>query len=176
MRMKYSPKGDKRPAITAFTLSLALTAISTLLFSNGGISPWIPQLSAVVFAVCSVQIYIKYILSEYRYAFDENNLCIDKIVGKRIVPLGSLDLTCSLAEVMSLDVYRKRKDELPKPDLRFNYCKTMRLKNPYVYMFTFNGKNALLTFEPSGEFVDILNDAIRLALENKNSEEAEEAI
>ena len=75
--MKYSPKGDKRPAITAFTLSLALTAISTLLFSNGGISPWIPQLSAVVFAVCSVQIYIKYILSEYRYAFGENGLCRD---------------------------------------------------------------------------------------------------
>lgn len=168
--MKYSPPGDKRPALAAFTLFLALTAVSAAMFANKSISPWIPQLSAVVFAVCAVQVYVKYILSEYKYAFDDRNLCIDKIVGKKIVPLGSLDLSYSLAEVMSKSEYNEKKSTLPKPDIMFNYCKTMRLRDPFVYLFEFNGKNALLTFEPNGEFVCALNAVINECLARKEEE------
>ena len=161
--MKYSPEGDKRRALTACLIMLALTALSVALSAGKVFAPWISQLAMVVFAVCALQIYLKYILSDYVYAFNHTQFCIDKIVGKRIVPLGALDLTMSISHVMKMSEYKEISDEFPKVEMRLGYCKTMGLKDPYVYIFKFNDKVAMLCFEPSDKFASALNFAIDYA-------------
>ncbi len=173
--MKYSPEGDKRKALSACLIMLALTVVSVVMSANNVFAPWVSQLAMVVFAVCTLQIYLKYILSEYIYAFNHKQLCIDKIVGKRIVPLGALDLSLSISNVMKMSEYKVRCGEFPKVEMRLGYCKTMLLKDPYVYIFEFNGKVAMLCFEPSEEFASALNFAIDYKKGTLNSDDTNNA-
>ena len=176
--MKYSPKGNPKTAIGFCMLAAACVLVFVVMSAQNVCAPWISQLGMIIAAVIAVQVYLRYILSNYTYYCDAGKLVIDKIVGKKIVPLGALDLGCSLSEAIPKSEYAKNKNAYPKVQMNLNYCKTMYAPDPYVYIFSFNGKTAMLAFEPSDEFVFALNRNIRIcrkkSTKNINDDKKEE--
>ena len=125
------------------------------------------QLTALILAVASVEIYMKYVGSDYVYEAAEASLKVYKITGKKSICVCSLDYEGSVTRVIPAEEYSANKSAYPKVNFCVNYEKNMFPKNYYVYMFEFNGKRSLMKFEPDEAFVNYVNPKIDSALNSK---------
>lgn len=169
--MTYKPKSktNKEKILAAITAFAAI-----LLFASAGFVKMLPalyQISGVVLAVASVEIYMKYVGSDYIYEADDTSLKVYKVTGKKSICVCSLDYEMSETGVVSSSEYLANKEKYPKTNFNLNYAKNIAPKNYSVYFFLFKGKKSMVKFEPSDEFVAYLNEKINAALSRKNDDD-----
>lgn len=168
--MTYRPKATgKKERLISFLLALcaiALFAASGFVTRFAGIY----QISSIVFAVISIEMYMKYVGSDYVYEAGDKSFKIYKISGKKSICVCSLDYEMSLSCVISNSEYEANKSEYPKTDFNVNYAKNLAPEHYSVYFFKFNGKTSMLKFEPDAEFSAYINEKIVAALENADDE------
>ncbi|MBR4979374.1 MAG: hypothetical protein IKX77_02365 [Clostridia bacterium] len=165
--MTYKPTSKDKTAVF-LSLILAFACIFLLYFSSVfAVYPMIFQIIALFFAVFALQIYLKYIYSNYVYEACENDLKIYRISGKKSICVCSLSYEESTSKVFSSEYYETHKSELPKVRISTNFCKNIFPKDYYLYYFNFNSKQASLKFEPDEIFVKFLNEKIENALLRK---------
>ena len=166
--MKSSPKSNNKKE-KILTLSMAIAAI-VLYVSTAFVQRFVVlyQLSALILAVLSVELYLKYVFSNYIYEATETSLDIYKISGKKSICVASLSYEMSMTQIVSSDLYLKDKSDYPKTNFNVNYCKNLFPSEYYVYFFQFNGKNSMLKFEPDKQFVEYVNNLIAEAVTDED--------
>ena len=166
--MTYQPNSKNLPEKI---LSISIAFIAIILFGASGIVPkfnGIYQVTAFVFAILSIQIYLKYVFSKYVYKATDESLQVYKITGKKSICVASLDYSMSISRVISSENYMAKKNSLPKTNFNVNYCKNMFPKSYSVYFFEFNGKKSMMKFEPDAEFSAYVNSLISQAIDDED--------
>jgi len=168
--MTYRPKNtsNKEKVLSIIT---AIAAI--VLFAVGGVVTVIPavyQITAIIMAVVSLELYMKYVGSDYVYEAAETSLKIHKITGKKSICVCSLDYEMSLTEIIPGDEYLKNKDKYPSYNFNVNYAKNLAPEKYSVYFFYFKDKKCMAKLEPDEVFTQYVNEKIRAALGNKDEE------
>lgn len=168
--MTYRPKniGNKEKILAIIT---AVAAI--ILFALGGFVKYAPglyQITAIILAIVSLEIYMKYVGSDYVYEAGESSLKIHKITGKKSICVCSLDYEMSLSEIISSEEYLKNKNKYPSYNFSVNYAKNLAPEKYSVYFFYFNEKKCMAKFEPDEIFTEYVNQKIKAALENKDED------
>ena len=158
--MKSSPKSNNKKE-KLLTLIMAIAAV-ILYVSTAFVQRFVVlyQLSALILAVLSVELYLKYVFSNYIYEATETSLDIYKISGKKSICVASLGYEMSMTQIIPADKFLADKSEYPKTNFNVNYCKNLFPDEYCVYFFEFNGKNSMLKFEPDKEFVEYVNKLI----------------
>ncbi len=168
--MTYRPKSNNSKA----KILSIVTAISAIvLFAAGGIVTVIPgiyQITAIIMAVVSLELYMKYVGSDYVYEAGETSLKIHKITGKKSICVCSLDYEMSLSEIVTSEEYLKNKDKYPKYNFNVNYAKNLAPEKYSVYFFYFKDKKCMAKLEPDEVFTQYVNEKIRAALEKADEE------
>ena len=166
--MTYRPASDSKTEKN-ICLICALTAV-VLFFVSGFVSRFAfgYQITALFIAVVSVEMYMKYVGSDYVYEASDKSLKVYKINGKKSLCVCSLDYAASLSRVVSSDEYLGNKDKYPKTNFNVNFAKNLAPKKYCVYFFEFNEKKSMMKFEPDKAFADYVNEKIDNAMKNKD--------
>ena len=168
--MTYRPKSNNSKAKI---LSIVTAVSAIVLFAAGGIVSVIPgvyQITAIIMAVVSLELYMKYVGSDYVYEAGETSLKIHKITGKKSICVCSLDYEMSLSEIVTSEEYLKNKDKYPKYNFNVNYAKNLAPEKYSVYFFYFKDKKCMAKLEPDEVFTQYVNEKIRAALEKADEE------
>lgn len=172
--MTFRPKSvSKKEKIVAVLCAV----FSIVLFAVSGIVPTLVvlyQISAFLLAVVSIEIYIKYVASDYIYEACDDCFKVYKVTGKRSICVSSLDYEMSLSQVVSNVEYDEEKERFPRSNFNVNFCKNLAPQSYYVYFFEFNGKKSMMKFEPDSVFADYINDKIAQAWEKSESQDEED--
>lgn len=166
--MTYRPASNSKTAKN-ICFTGAITAVILFLVS-GYVSrfAFVYQITALVLAVVSVEMYMKYVGSDYVYEAADKSLKVYKVTGKKSLCVCSLDYEESLSRVISSDKYLSQKEKYPKTNFNINYAKNLSPKQYSVYFFEFNGKKSMMKFEPDKIFTDYVNEKIDNAMKNKD--------
>lgn len=166
--MTYRPASNSKTAKSICCIGAATAVI--LFFASSYVSrfAFVYQLTALMFAVVCVEMYIKYVGSDYVYEATDKSLKIYKVTGKKSLCVCSLSYEASLSRVISSDEYLSHKDKYPKTNFNVNYAKNLAPNNYSVYFFEFNGKKSMMKFEPDKIFTDYVNEKIDNAMKNKD--------
>ncbi len=125
------------------------------------------RLTAILSLVVSILLVVRYALTEFEYSVSAGDFTITKITGNR------RQVVCNLALETAIDLIEKRDyDHLPRNEkaiIKYSLNQNMKA-NSFVFLCEFNGKRAMIEFEPNHEFVAILKDEMKL--NNKNSSES----
>lgn len=118
------------------------------------------RLTAFISLVVSILLVVRYALTEFEYSVSAGDFCITKITGNR------RQIVCNLALETAIDLMEKRDyDHLPKTEkaiIKYSLNQNMKA-NSFVFLCEFNGKRAMIEFEPNLEFVAILKDEMKMA-------------
>ena len=169
--MTYRPRNTSKKE-KMLALITAFAAI--VLFAVGGFVEYLPgvyQITAIIMAITSIELYMKYVGSDYVYEAAENSLKIHKITGKKSICVCSLDYEMSLSLVVSSKEFLKDKSKYPKTDFNVNYAKNLAPEKYSVYFFLFNDKKCMAKFEPDETFTEYVNEKITIALKNAEKEQ-----
>lgn len=168
--MTFQPKlKGKKEKVLAF---LCAAAAVTLILLSGIVNRFggLYQISAIVLGVISIEIYLKYVGSNYVYEAADDAFKIYRITGKRSICVSSLDYEMSLSYVVSKHEYNENKDKFPSYNFNVNLCKNLSPEEYCVYFFEFSGKKSMLKFEPDDAFIDYINKKIALAWESADND------
>ena len=141
-------------------VSVAVTAglflISTLDVPFAGIA----QLSAFAVLILSILFNVRYSLTEFEYAVGNGDFSVIKIAGNR------RQQVCCVALESAIELYSKRDyDHLPSSEkgiIKYSLNQNMKA-DCYVFLCNFNGKRAMIKFEPNEAFVSIMKREISAA-------------
>lgn len=117
--------------------------------------------------VTSILLLVKYTLTEMEYTVDGTDFLVTKIVGNKRTVVCCVDLSTAIG-LYTKEEYKR----LPGNEKAVTkYVLNQNIKaNSVVYLCEFNGKRAMIEFEPNAPFVAIMEDAIKKAKENKENE------
>lgn len=169
--MTYRPKETSKAArLTAF---IAVALAAGLFYASAVVKnyPFAYQFAAIVLMIAGVEVLVKYVLSDHVYEAADKDLKIYRVMGKKSVCIASLAYEESLCEVVASNDYQAKKDRFPKTQIVVNACKNVFPQSYSLYFFNFNGRNAVLKFEPDALFAAYLDDKIRAALAAKEDED-----
>ena len=108
-----------------------------------------------------VQITTKYLLTDYRYGFEEGCLVLSSRQGKQEKSLGSIPITSESLLLTRKEWEEKKKDKHKRPAKSFSYCQNLFPENPY-YLLTPEGDGfVLLVFEPDKPLLALLKKEIQ---------------
>ncbi|MBQ8911022.1 MAG: hypothetical protein IJY89_00445 [Clostridia bacterium] len=153
------PKKSDKKAV-ALVSCLAATAMILFIFSIR-----FPGMKAILqlFTAASlffvVQISDRFLLRQYRYAFENGYLILSTRQGPREKSLGGIPIT---AETVILD--RKKWEEEKHKYLvssRFSYCQNMFPQKPCYLLAPDEKGYMLLIFEPDETLLRLLNEQIK---------------
>jgi len=169
--MRYNPlKKDNK----AIVLSVMCAVFAVILFvASAFVRNFIIlyQLTAIVLAIASLQIYLKYVVSEYVYEATEDDIKIYRVNGKKSICVASLSYEASKSSIMPVKDFLKNKKILPKYAYTVNYAKNISPESYSLYLFDFNGKTVRMKFEPDDVFTSFVNTKIEKSLaENKTQD------
>lgn len=121
--------------------------------------------AGMIALVIAIWLNVRYSLTEFEYAVNSTDFAITKIMGNK------RQIMCNIALETAIDVMEKRDyDHLPNSEkaiIKYSLNQNIKAQS-YVLRFEFNGKSAMVEFEPNPEFVGILRTAI---LNSKSSDE-----
>ena len=103
--MTYQPNSKNTPEKV---LSLSMAILAVVLFSSSGFVEKFSgmyQITAFVFAIVSIQIYLKYVFSNYIYKATEDSLQVYKVTGKKSICVASLDYEMSMSQIINSEKY-----------------------------------------------------------------------
>ena len=158
--MRYCPlKSNNKAIVMSIICSVAAVVLfvsSAFVHSFGALY----QITAIILAVISLHLYLKYIACEYVYEACENDLKIYKTTGKKSICVASLSYAASKSRVMNLREYTLLKNNMPKYSYTVNYAKNLYPEQYCLYYFDFNGKTVRMKFEPDDVFAEYINKHI----------------
>ena len=157
--MTFRPKSkSKKEKLMA--LAFAISAVLLFLISAVSRFAGVLQIIAVIFAVVSIEVYMKYVGSDYIYDAADDYFKVYRVTGNKSVCVSSLDYEMSLSKVISNKEYLDNKSEYPKVSYTVNLAKNIFPKEYHVYFFEFDGKKVMMKFEPDEVFVKYINEII----------------
>ena len=157
--MTFRPKSkSKKEKLMA--LAFAISAVLLFLISAVSRFAGVLQIIAVIFAVVSIEVYMKYVGSDYIYDAADDYFKVYRVTGNKSVCVSSLDYEMSLSKVVTSKEYLENKSEYPKASYTVNLAKNIFPKEYYVYFFEFDGKKVMMKFEPDELFVNYINEII----------------
>lgn len=150
----------ERNVCQARRLLFVSAAVTALLFLISTLEiPYasLVQLVGFVALIASIWLNVRYSLTEFEYAVGNGDFAITRITGNR------RQTVCNVALETAIDLIPKRDyDHLPsneKAIIKYSLNQNMRAES-FVFLCDFNGKRAMIEFEPNCEFVAILKDEI----------------
>lgn len=169
--MTYRPK--PKNAVASFLAGTCAVFAVASFYASSKVQMYMGfyQLASVIFAIIALQIFLKYVQSDYVYEACEHDLKIHKITGNKSVCVCSLSYEESISCCVESDYYLKNKNKFPKSKISINYCKSVFPSDYSVYFFNFNSKTAVLKFEPDEVFSKYLNQKITYVISEKEKEE-----
>lgn len=150
--------------IVMILLSVGIIILSTIVSyvqNTFGIN----HLQNIIYVILIVVAYflLKSYLTEFRYSFFDDELIIEKILGKRITPIASI-------KSRDIEYFGKLADvDWTDKDLHVDYCDIYKRK-AHVIKYNKKGEIMALTFSPSDEL--ILH--IQKSIEARDFDEVEE--
>lgn len=115
----------------------------------------------------SILLCVRFSLTEFEYCVGGGDFSVTKIVGNR------RQVICNVALETAIDLMTKRDyDHLPSSEkaiTKYSLNQNMRA-NSYVFLCEFNGKRAMIEFEPNEAFVAIMKNEIALNKKTQNGE------
>lgn len=169
--MTYSPNPDNtRPLF----ITIALTAMSVFCFLFAGHLPnfkWLLQLLFVCFATAAIQMFMKYVLTKFRYVCDGNSLFIYKALGRKELLVGKLELVNSASYLASEKAFLESNENYNIKS-SYTYTRNFGTKDVFVYVTTLGESNYMIKIEADDEFAKYVNKKIDECL--KGSKENDE--
>lgn len=108
----------------------------------------------------AILLIVRYSITEFEYSVGNGDFSVTKIVGNKRTVI------CSIALESAIDIVSKRDyDHLPSKEKGyFKYSLNQNLvAESFVFLCNFNGRRAMVEFEPNNEFVAIMKDEIAKA-------------
>lgn len=128
-------------------LSVGIILLSSLvgyIENNFGIQ----RLEYIIYAIIFVTAYflIKNYLTEYRYSFFDNELIIEKILGKKVTRIASI-------KSREIEYFGKMSGaDWDDKEIQVDYCDVNK-RNAYAIKYIKNGVTKVLTLNPSNELI-----------------------
>ncbi len=169
--MTFRPPRKNMSAVYLSGFCMVFAVIAFYISSKVEMYIWIYQVSAIVFAVFALQVFMKYVQSDYVYKADEHDLKIYKITGDKSVCVCSLNYEESISGVVTAQQAAKNKNDYPPTKIALNFCKNIFPDKYSLYYFNFNGKASVLKFEPDEIFTNFVNEKISAAIRAVENEE-----
>ena len=151
------PERNASQARGLLFVSAAVTAILFLISTLQIPYASLVQLSGFVALIISIWLNVRYSLTEFEYSVGNGDFSVTRITGNR------RQVVCNVALETAVSLLEKRDyDHLPSSEkaiIKYSLNQNMRAKS-YVFLCDFNGKRAMIEFEPNNEFVAIFRDEI----------------
>lgn len=140
-------------------LVLFMTCLAFFLFF---LSIRFPQIKAILqfltaaLILLVIQLSSRFLLTEYRYGFEDGTLLLSSRQGRREHHLGSVAITAK-TKLFPKDAWEKEKGKFSVTS-RFSYCQNLTPEQPY-YLLTPEEKDGyvLLVFEPDETLLNLLH-------------------
>ncbi len=149
-------------------LSVAVTLLLFLLSSLETPIKGILNLSAFATLMVSILVNVRYSLTEFEYTVGNGDFSVTKIIGNR------RQVVCCVALETAIELIPKRDYvHLPSAEkgiIKYSLNQNMRADS-FVFLCHFNGKRAMIEFEPNKQFIAILKDEISKAKHSSDVEE-----
>ncbi len=162
------PERNVTQAKLLLCISVAVTALLFLVSSFPLPFASFFNLAGFVSLMISILLNVRYSLTEFEYAVNGSDFSVTRIVGNR------RQVVCSVALETAIDLLPKRDyDHLPSPEkgvIKYSLNQNMRAES-FVFLCEFNGKRAMIEFEPNNSFVALLKDEIARAKHSSDTEE-----
>lgn len=169
--MTYRPQRKNMSAVFLSVFCFVFSVIAFYITPKIGLYMWAYQIAAIILAVVALQIFLKYVQSDYVYKADEHDLKIYKVTGDKSVCVCSLNYEESISGVVSAVTVEKNKADYPSTKIALNFCKNIFPDEYSLYYFNFNGKTSVLKFEPDEIFANYMNEKISAAKRAVENEE-----
>ena len=149
-------------------VSVAVTLLLFLLASLDTPVKSVINLFAFAALMVAILVNVRYSLTEFEYSVGNGDFSVTKIIGNR------RQTVCCVALESAIELIPKR-DYLHLPSaekaiIKYSLNQNMFAES-FVFLCDFNGKRAMIEFEPNKEFVAILKDEIS---KSKHSADVEE--
>lgn len=142
----------------------ALFLVSTLINQYASLVQLCGYLSLMV----SILLCVRYSLTEFEYSVNGCDFSVIKVIGNK------RQIICNVALETAIDLIEKRDyDHLPSSEkaiIKYSLNQNMKTKS-YVFLCCFNGKRAMIEFEPNEAFVSIMKNQIAVAKKNLGNED-----
>lgn len=152
-----------KPERNVFQVKMLLTVSVLVTAGLFLLSTLIPVYAGVIRFVAfgalmlSLLFNVRYSLTEFEYIVGNGDFSIVKITGNR------RQTVCCVALESAIDLYTKRDyDHLPSAEkgiVKYSLNQNMKAES-FVFLCEFNGKRAMIEFEPNEAFVSILKKEI----------------
>ncbi len=140
--------------VTCVVVTLSFFFVSTVVPAYNSIV----QLGGYISLVVSILLVCRFSMTELEYSVTDCDFAVTKIVGNKRTPM------CCVALETAIDVFEKADyDKLPRSEkgiTKYSLNQNMFAKS-YVFLCEFNGRRAMIEFEPNIQFVMILKNAIK---------------
>ena len=150
--------------LTCAVVTLSIFFISTVVPAYSSLV----ELGGFVSLIVSILLVYRYSMTEFEYTVTDCDFTITRIVGNKRTP------TCCVALETAIDLYEKsdydKLSKIEKGITKYSLNQNMFAKS-YVFLCEFNGRRAMIEFEPNDQFAMILKSAIKNA--NEKSENSE---
>lgn len=163
--MKYTPKKEKG---ATWICVASVIAIGLL---GGTISLDLPykvlfEVAAFLLCVLTLEMFIRYVLTEYSYSIEGDDFIVMKRVGRRTQYVCNLSLRTAIGlfETRSLQKEKAEESDYGHIQIRYDFCQTIRKSGAYSLLFEFNDKIAEIKFQPNEE----MRSQLQRILENGN--------
>lgn len=162
------PERNVAQAKLLLFVSVAVTAILFLISCLEIPYSSLFNLAGFVSLAAAILLNVRYSLTEFEYTVGGGDFSVIKTVGNR------KQTVCCIALESAVDLIEKRDyDHLPSNEkgvIKYSLNQNMRAQS-YVFLCEFNGKRAMIEFEPNKEFVAILLDEMAKAKHSADVEE-----
>ncbi len=142
--------------VTCIAVTLSIFIASTVVPAYNGLV----EFCGFVALIVSILLVYRYSMTEFEYSVCDGNFTVTKIVGNKRTPV------CCIALETAVDIYEKSDYlKLPRSEkgiTKYSLNQNMFAKS-YVYLCEFNGRRAMIEFEPNVQFVMILKSEINNA-------------
>ncbi len=151
--------------ITCVFVTLSVFLLASLFSQWGGVLRFL----GFACLVTSILFVVKYTLTEMEYAVDGGDFLVTKIVGNKRTVMCCVDMSTAIG------IYTKSEyNNLPKSEKAVTkYVLNQNMKaDSHVYLCEFNGRRAMVEFEPNPPFVAIMREEIKKAKEAAEKEQS----
>lgn len=171
----YRPAANKRNAVTAFIILLAISLSAVAASAIAEKYKGIISLVAVAFICASIYMFVRYVAAEYAYvvAYDAEerpNLIVTKTIGKRVTALFNIPLY-EIVGIKEETPKERGSHKTPFGVKKYNYAVTFIAGNTYrIYTKSRTAENEIV-LEFTEEVAKRLLEYSAIAKAKENEEE-----
>lgn len=153
------PERNANQVMILLSVSVIVTSGLFLLSTLIPVYSSLVRLSGLISLMVSILLNVRYSLTEFEYSVANGNFTVTKITGNR------RQHVCCVALETAIDIMPKRDYEhLPSAEkgiIKYSLNQNMKADS-YVFLCNFNGKRAMIEFEPNDAFVSIIKREISI--------------